>query len=374
MTDTNPKNDTSQYKELLKEKTIALNKLFDGIPTPELTVFESPPSHFRMRAEFRIWHTGEKMNYVMFKKGEKRTPINIHEFPNASEAITNVMFRLLDAIEKQEILSKKLFQIDFLSTTTNQLLVTLLYHKTLEEDWLQAANTLQSQFEFSLIGRARKQKITLDKDYVIEDMLVDNQLFQYQQVENSFTQPNAHICDKMLNWAVKNTEGSSGDLLELYCGNGNFTLPLAKNFSKVLATEVSKTSVKSAQFNITLNKTDNVKIVRLSSEELTQALNKTREFRRLADIDLDEYNFSAVFVDPPRSGLDDETLKFVSRFETIIYISCNPNTLIENIQQLPEHHIEKLALFDQFPFTDHIESGVVLRKKSFQPNGIKEYA
>jgi len=357
MTDRHSKN----YLSLLDEKTVSLKRQFSGIQIPVISVFTSPESHFRMRAEFRIWHSGDKINYVMFKKGENNTPIIIQNLPNASRTISALMTPLLKAIESQGILSKKLFQIDFLSTTTHQLLVTLLYHKKLDESWEAAASELQSQFDFSLIGRARKQKIALNKDYVIEEMTVNNHLYQYQQVENSFTQPNACICEKMLNWAVDNTKNSQGDLLELYCGNGNFTLPLSKNFKKVLATEVSKTSVKSAHYNIELNKTDNVNIVRLSSEELTQALNKTREFRRLADINLDDYAFSAVFVDPPRAGLDDETLKFVSQFDTIIYISCNPGTLTDNIKNLPNHTVEKLALFDQFPFTDHIECGAILR-------------
>ncbi|HFD32120.1 MAG TPA: tRNA (uridine(54)-C5)-methyltransferase TrmA, partial [Gammaproteobacteria bacterium] len=216
----------------------------------------------------------------------------------------------------------------------------------------------------SVIGRARKQKIVLNKDFVVETMNVDGHTYQYQQVENSFTQPNAVICEKMLNWVVKHSKNNPHDLLELYCGNGNFTLPLSKNFRQVLATEVSKTSVKSANENIALNNIENVKIVRLSSEELTQALNKVREFRRLANINLDDYAFETVFVDPPRAGLDAETLAFVSQFDTIIYISCNPDTLHENIAQLKTHKIENFALFDQFPYTDHIECGVILKKQS----------
>lgn len=51
------------------------------------------------------------------------------------------------------------------------------------------------------------------------------------QVEGSFSQPNGRVCCKMLEWAQKVTSGStSGDLLELYCGNGNFTIALAENF------------------------------------------------------------------------------------------------------------------------------------------------
>jgi len=53
------------------------------------------------------------------------------------------------------------------------------------------------------------------------------------QVANCFSQPNGGVCQQMLSWAVDVTKGSSGDLLELYCGNGNFTLPLAQNFKQV---------------------------------------------------------------------------------------------------------------------------------------------
>jgi tRNA (uracil-5-)-methyltransferase len=53
------------------------------------------------------------------------------------------------------------------------------------------------------------------------------------QVEGAFSQPNGGVCQHMLNWAVDATKGSSGDLLELYCGNGNFTIPLAQNFKQV---------------------------------------------------------------------------------------------------------------------------------------------
>lgn len=355
--------DNQNFNDLLDQKTAQLKRLFSNIVIPEITVFESPEKHFRMRAEFRIWHTGDEINYVMFNKGEKYKPINIFDFPNASKLISDTMLPLLKSIQSNELLSKKLFQIDFLSTTTNELLVTLLYHKQLDSEWETAASDLQKEFGFSVIGRARKQKITLSRDYVIEQMNIDNCVYRYQQIENSFTQPNAHICQKMLSWAVEHTKNSSGDLLELYCGNGNFTLPLSKNFEKVLATEVSKTSVKSAQYNIALNDIKNVNIIRLSSEEFTQALNKVREFRRLADLDLDTYSFNAIFVDPPRAGIDDETLKLVSQFNTIIYISCNPNTLLDNINKLDNHYIEHFALFDQFPYTDHIECGVILKSK-----------
>ncbi|EOA3792905.1 tRNA (uridine(54)-C5)-methyltransferase TrmA, partial [Acinetobacter baumannii] len=74
-------------------------------------------------------------------------------------------------------------------------------------------------------------------------------------------------------------------------------------------------------------------------------------------------DFDTVFVDPPRAGIDDETLKLLQSFERIIYISCNPNTLYENLKTLTQtHRVTKFALFDQFPYTHHVESGVLLEK------------
>jgi tRNA (uracil-5-)-methyltransferase len=214
-----------------------------------------------------------------------------------------------------------------------------------------------------VIGRSRKQKLVLSDDFVTETLVVKQRQYSYQQVEASFTQPNAQVNQEMLTWASDCLANSSDDLVELYCGNGNFTAVLAQHFDKVLATEISKVSVNSAHTNFAANKIDNVTIARLSSEEFTQALNRERAFRRLAEVNLDSFNFSTIFVDPPRAGLDSGTEKLVTEMDNILYISCNPQTLAENLKQITKtHRVVKAALFDQFPWTHHIESGVLLRR------------
>ena len=76
-------------------------------------------------------------------------------------------------------------------------------------------------------------------------------------------------------------------------------------------------------------------------------------------------DFQTVLVDPPRAGLDSETLQMVSAYSRIIYISCNPETLIENLDYLTKtHDVTAAAMFDQFPYTDHVETGVVLEVKT----------
>ena len=154
------------------------------------------------------------------------------------------------------------------------------------------------------------------------------------------------------------------DLVELYCGNGNFSVALAGAYNKVLATEISKTSVDAAQVNIRDNNLDNLVIARLSSEEFVQALQGTRTFRRLQNVELSEYDFRTVLVDPPRAGLDEASVRQIQAYDNIIYISCNPETLHSNLEVLTQTHtIEKTALFDQFPYTHHIECGVFLKRK-----------
>ena len=353
-----------RYQELLDEKAAQLKELFGDFELPELEVFPSPPEHYRLRAEFRIWHQDGDIFYAMFEPGNKRAPIRIDNCPMVAEPIHQLMFPLLEEIRQHPELRRKLFLLDFLSTLSGEVLVTLLYHRPIDEEWKALVRPLRDKYGIDLIGRSRKTKLLVERDFVIETMpLADRELI-YQQVENSFTQPNGVVAQKMLSWAVDVTKDHEGDLLELYCGNGNFAIALAANFDKVFATEISKTSVNSALYNIERNEIDNITIARLSSEEFTQAMTKVRAFRRLRDVDLDSYNFSTVLVDPPRAGLDKGTEQLVQQYPRILYISCNPVTLKENLQALTEtHKIERFALFDQFPYTPHKECGVWLVKK-----------
>ena len=355
--------DTNQYQQQLDNKITWLQQEFAHLELPEIAVYESEPSHFRMRAEFRIWHEGEQSFYAMHKPGGSR-PIPIDGFPIGSQKINELMPKVLDGIHGNELLRRKLYVVEFLTTLSGDALVTLIYHKPLDESWQAEARQLSETIGAPIIGRSKKQKVVLERDYVIEELNVLGRQYKYKQVETGFTQPNAGVNEKMLAWAVENSKGSGGDLLELYCGNGNFTIPLAQNFDKVLATEISKVSVNSSHWSMEQNNINNIDIVRMSSEDFTDALNKVRPFRRLKDIDLDSYNFSTVFVDPPRAGLDDGTVDLVKRFDNIIYISCNPETLKGNLEALNKtHRIDKFAAFDQFPYTHHLECGAILKRR-----------
>ncbi|WP_407409892.1 tRNA (uridine(54)-C5)-methyltransferase TrmA [Acinetobacter sp.] len=359
---------TSSYQQQLNAKVARITAQFAEFNPPALTVFASPEQHYRMRAEFRVWHTEDDMFYAMFERdaeGQKKV-IRIDQFEVADQSINQLMPKLLAEMKADPILSQRLFEVHFLATLSGEVLVSLIYHRKLEQDWLPAAQALAQKLNVQLVGRCRGQKFVLDNEFVVEKLNVFQREYIYKQIESSFTQPNAQVCQKMLQWACDVAGESEKDLLELYCGNGNFTLPLSTRFRRVLATELAKSSVYAAQWNIEQNHINNIQVARLSAEEFTQAYNGEREFRRLqeANIDITSYDFDTVFVDPPRAGIDDETLKLLQRFKRIIYISCNPDTLYENLQTLGKtHQVTQFALFDQFPYTHHVESGVLLEQK-----------
>ncbi|RUO27480.1 tRNA (uridine(54)-C5)-methyltransferase TrmA [Aliidiomarina sanyensis] len=363
-----PDNIAQRYSAQLTEKVERLTHLLQPFAAPELEVFASPPEHYRMRAEFRVWHDGDDLYYVMFNS-ETKEKYRVDQFPIGNTLINRLMPEVLNYVRDNPVLRQRLFQVDFLTTTTNQALISLLYHRQLDDVWLAEAESMRMHLQafatVDLIGRARKQKHVLHRDFVVETLEVEGQPFHFEHIENSFTQPNAAINCEMIGWARSTNQNPERDLLELYCGNGNFSLPLATNFRRVLGTEISRSSVESAKKNIQMNTIENVAIERLSAEECSAAIQGDGLPTRLKHIDLSDYDFSTVLVDPPRAGLDQATVEMVAQFDAIIYISCNPETLAENLATLKKtHDVTRAALFDQFPFTHHIEAGVYLTRKT----------
>jgi tRNA (uracil-5-)-methyltransferase len=359
----------ADYDTLFRSKCKRVQEVFADIELPQVETHASPEYGFRFRAEFRLLKQDHILSYAMHKPGRRDQLLPVTEFPIAAVCIQKIMPAVLEAIQPSDELTRKLFYIEFLATTLGETLISLIYHRPLDEAWLDAARPLKVKLQaytnapLHILGRSKGQKLCIEQDFIDEQFHVAGSDYRYQQIEGSFTQPNAFINQQMLDWVASVTANSSGDLLELYCGNGNFTLPLSKNFSKVLATEVSKTSIRSAEHNISLNQITNIQVVRLSSEETAQALNRVRPFRRLAHLNLADYYFSTVLIDPPRAGLDELTLKLVQQFDRICYISCNPATLAANLEHLTQtHSIKRFAMFDQFPHTDHMECGVLLER------------
>mmetsp|Transcript_8037 Transcript_8037/g.24768 ORF Transcript_8037/g.24768 Transcript_8037/m.24768 type:complete len:450 (+) Transcript_8037:3456-4805(+) len=341
----------------------------------ELEVHPSPKREFRQRANFRVVVEEGKVRYTMFSALAPAVPVRVERFPRGSARLNEMMAAARRRAEADEELRDRLFEARFQTTksATGGAILLLCYNRPLVDAvWRPAAERLREALgggAVVVVGRSRGVQVVVgaDRAAILETLCVDGRRLVYEQVEGEFSQPNAHVCEMMLSWACRATR-SDEDLLELYCGNGNFTCALAPNFRRVLATEVSKSNVACARGNVARNGLcDSVKVARLTAAEMGLALSPTgRDFNRLrqANVDLDQYDLSTLFVDPPRAGLDQPTLDLAATFPAILYVSCNPETLARDLSILrATHRLTKLAVFDQFAYSDHVESGVLLLRR-----------
>ncbi len=350
------------YQAQLKRKLETLKNEFDGLWGGEFEVFESPEANFRDRVEFRVYKEGEGELYFALTNREKRF-FEVRECEILSAPLNTLIKTLPGALNSDKILKDKLFSAELLGNGDNECVLNLVYHRRLDKAWMESAKALAAKYGVFVTGRSKGEIHTVGQDFVIRSFEVGGEKLTYIIKQNCFSQPNGAVNEKMLNWAVKNASGE-GDLIELYCGSGNFTMAFAKKYRKVFATEVVKEAIDAAKRNKELNNLDNLYLGRISAEEATEALTGVREFTRLKGINLKEFDFHTIFVDPPRSGLGQAGREFAANYDEIIYISCNPKTLKNDLEYLVQtHDIKAFAVFDQFAYTNHLECGVKLTKR-----------
>ena len=394
-----------RYEEELREKiskavAVLLQKRIKTTPTllsssgndgsNNIEIFKSKQTNggFRMRAVFGVHLDGpidarysmvEVLGTSTLPSGkiykEKKTVL-VDSFPMGSDAMRAAMPSVRSLVERDDAnLRRRLFQVEFLTATSGDVVVTMCYHRKLDEEWVKAAegmreemNRMHPELNVSIVGRANRMRKVIGNAFVMENVHLDGTVLKYKQLEGQFAQPNAQIATEMLKFARSCCAPSSNtnDFLELYCGNGHFTVALSPFFRTCLSTEISKTNIAAARENIEMNGIKNTHVVRLSAEEVVQAITGERVFTRLKDtqLDLTTLNIKTVLVDPPRAGCGPEVSKMLQRFENIVYISCNVETLAEDMLILSEtHDMKRFAVFDQFPYTPHLECGAYLVKK-----------
>jgi tRNA (uracil-5-)-methyltransferase len=369
------------YESQFKEKQQRLRELLNW--NGDIEGFDSPRQHFRFRTNFQMWHddpknrTPEGFYYSMYDEKDKNKPREITSFPPGTERINELMQQLRLHF-KHPVIFRNLFEVRFVTTkhSASQCIIVLCYKQPLHPDWKIHARTVAEELDCKIIGRAKKEMQfvggTFDDEYIQEILTIEGRDYVYFQTEGAFSQPNAYVCEKMITWALKAARPAVGgeatvDLLELYCGGGTFTAPFSTIFRKVLATEISKASVLLAKRCFEANAIENIHVLRLSSEEFTAWYEGKSQFERVkqAGVQISDFNITTVFVDPPRAGLDIDTCTLLKKFQKIVYVSCNPVTLARDVEILKEtHDVLSVAAFDQFPYTHHLESGVLLVKRA----------
>lgn len=318
----------------------------------DIVINLSPPNGYRSRCEF-----GYKNGFYTMYSSEGKI-LFLDTFAVARPSIQNLMPKLLDEINNSYDLKNKLFQINFRTNRKNKILVSLIYHKLLDDEMKCSANKISNKLNININLRSKNNLYSTHNDLLDDE--IENLETLLFQTDQSFYQPNHFHMPEMIDKAMSFIK-DPGDLLELYCGSGTFTLPLRKVFNKIFASENNRQSIRCLNQSISQQNIKNVFYARLSAEEVSE-LFEGRIFNRMKGIDINDFNFSHILVDPPRVGLDSNVINLIKNFKNIIYISCNYETYIRDIDSLKDYKIQNIEIFDQFPNTNHLEIVSLLSK------------
>ena len=174
---------------------------------------------------------------------------------------------------------------------------------------------------------------------------------KYYLSSNSFFQVNRFLTESLYNEVLNNIKNIKPcKVLDLYCGTGTIGIYISNYCNEIIGVDYNKSNIDDANKNKELNNCNNISFI---CDKVEKVIDNYK------DIDL-------VIVDPPRNGLDNHTRDILKKMmsKTIIYVSCDPITLMRDLNDLKEiYKINYIKPFNMFPRTYHCESITVLERK-----------
>lgn len=198
-----------------------------------------------------------------------------------------------------------------------------------------------------------KENINIYGDGYITDILGE---YSFKISALSFYQVNPIQAEKLYNIGVESAKIAKDDIVfDLYCGIGTISMFMSKYAKKVYGVEIVEEAINDAIENAKINNVNNTEFIAGDTELILDNL-----------INKEKINPNVIMLDPPRKGLDEKTISNIIKIQPdrVVYISCNPATLIRDISKLEEsYNIQEIQPVDMFPFTSHIETVVLLSRK-----------
>jgi len=278
----------------------------------EIAIIGSPkPYEYRARAQWRVDVRGKKIGYF---KGGSHDVLDVKSCPILVPEMQSLLTELRETIE-WETFAGRIVEIEAASSG--------------EEVSIYSSEIMEPTDEISFEASGNR----------------------YFYDANTFFQGNPFLIEQLIDAA---TGGASGEnAIDLYCGVGLFTLPLARKFTKVLGVEGFGKAVEFAAKAIENARLENVGFF---SENVGEWL--ADNIDDLGAVDL-------VLLDPPRSGTERETIENLLKLKPreISYVSCDPAILARDLRLLTEsaYSIESITAIDLFPQTHHVETVVRLK-------------
>ena len=330
-------------KLLQKEAGVLLE---DNLPN----IIADQPYHYRRRARLSINLVKGEL-FVGFRQSESNQIVNIENCPILVKQLNDLLIPLQSCL-RQIKQKKTLGHIELIAVDSGIILV-LRHTLPLSE--------LDSQL---LIQFAEVHNISLyfHGDKLVHVFGTKEHYYLVNQLKLTFSpldfiQVNSRINQKMIDKALEWLDVSTNDkILDLFCGMGNFSLPMATICQSVTGIEGVEALVEKAKFNTKLNK-DKVKAK-------TQFFTCNLEDKQQSSL-WNQIIYDKILLDPARAGAYNASAEIVKISPSkLVYISCNPATLARDCKLFIEegYNIAKIAILDMFPQTKHIESMLMLTR------------
>ena len=365
-----------KYEETLKMKQNAVQSLVNKTLKTKVKVQETigmeNPFHYRNKAQYPIGinKEGEPVIGVFAQRTHEVIPMEkcLIQNPKSEEIAKTILQFIKD--NKISVYNEKkgkgLFRhiVIKVGIKTNEIMCILVINgKTIPKE-AQLIQEVTSKFpQIKTIVKninMRNTNVILGKENVniygdgyIEDILGE---YTFKISPLSFYQVNPVQAEKLYNLGVEMAQIAKQDtVFDLYCGIGTITLFMSKYAKKVYGIEIVEEAIKAAKENAKINNIDNTEFYAGDVEVVLDDLINNKGIS--ADI---------VMFDPPRKGLDRNSINNILKIKPkkIVYISCNPATLIRDLTFFEnQYDIKTIVPVDMFPFTSHVECVCVLNLK-----------
>lgn len=344
-------------KDALKLKADVVKSYFSNFFSGSVIIHESKNDfYYRNKVSF-----GCKDDLIIgLKRENSNEVVNIDECVICDKIINKILNILKNFLKEMHIKIKvknfviRQFDNSFILTIVvknkiENIKIFDLLIKNLEENFSKNSFGIFINYNSSnkeILGRDW-QHIYGIKKLNIKLMELDIDIHPY-----SFLQVNYDIMQKLYNRVV-DFVGSGDVVVEGFSGAGLLSSLIAKKAKEVYSIEINKSATKDANLHKGKNNLHNLHNINGSCSEIIPKLNL-------------DYENSVFVMDPPQSGCDTKVLDTIikNKIEKVIYVSCNPYTLKQNVYYLKDYYkIENLEIFDMFPNTSHCESVCILERR-----------
>ena len=351
--------------ELFEDKDIPMG-MYLGVKGSENTW------EYRNKMEFTFGdlEKGGELTLGMHMKGKSFGVLTVDNCMIVDEDFRKVLTLTVDYFRKQNLpyyrVMKREGYLRHLvvrkASNTGELMVNLVTTTQIDFDLSEYTEILKSQTykgqlvsvlhtennSFSDAVVPEKVNILYGRDYITEELLG----LKFKISPFSFFQTNSRGAESLYS-IVRDFIGNGDNkvVFDLYCGTGTIGQIAAPNAKKVIGLELIEEAVEAAKENAKLNGLDNCEFI---AGDVAETI---KQVKVKPDI---------IILDPPRSGVSPKALDYVIKFNAkeIIYVSCNPKTMVDNLETLlaAGYKVEKSKVKDMFPNTPHAETVVKLTK------------